>query len=50
MQQLGLKSQFGIKTNPIPWIDLITSNTFANFFEATSVQYSKASMVGNWVY
>lgn len=50
MQQLGFKAQFGIKENPIPWIDLITSNTFVNFFEATSVQYSKGSMVGEWVY
>jgi ribonucleoside-diphosphate reductase beta chain len=50
MQQMGLKPQFGIRENPLPWIDLITSNTFANFFEATSVQYSKNSMDGDWVY
>jgi ribonucleoside-diphosphate reductase beta chain len=50
MQQMGLKPQFGIKHNPTPWMDLITSNTFANFFEATSVQYSKGSMVGAWEY
>jgi hypothetical protein len=50
MQQLGFKPQFGIKENPMPWMDLITSNTFANFFEATSVQYSKNSMTGDWVY
>lgn len=50
MQQLGLKPQFGIKSNPIPWMDLITSNTLANFFEATSVQYSKDSLKGEWVY
>lgn len=50
MQQLGLKAQFGIKANPIGWMDLITSNTFSNFFETTSVQYSKGSLVGDWVY
>lgn len=50
MMQLGLKAQFNVKTNPIPWMDMISSNTFANFFETTSVQYSKASMTGNWVY
>jgi ribonucleoside-diphosphate reductase beta chain len=50
MQQLGLKAQFGVKENPVPWVDLITSNTFANFFEATSVEYSKNSMVGDWGY
>lgn len=50
MAQMGLKGQFGIKENPLPWIELITSNTFVNFFEATSTQYSKASLVGEWVY
>lgn len=50
MQQLGLKPQFGIRENPLPWIDLITSNTLANFFEATSVQYSKNSLIGEWKY
>lgn len=50
MQQIGLKAQFGVRENPIPWIDLIVSNTFANFFEATTVQYSKQSLEGDWVY
>lgn len=50
MNKLGLKSQFGVKTNPIDWIDDITGNTMANFFEATSVEYSKASLTGEWVY
>lgn len=50
MQQMGLKPQFGIKNNPVPWVDLITSNTLTNFFEATSVEYSKNSLIGEWVY
>lgn len=50
MQQMGFKPQFGITSNPIGWIDDITGNTFGNFFETTSVQYSKASMTGEWVY
>lgn len=50
MQQLGLKAQFGIKENPVPWMDQILSNTFSNFFETTSVQYSKDSLTGEWVY
>ena len=27
MQQLGLKPQFDVETQPIPWIDYITGNT-----------------------
>lgn len=50
MQQIGLKGQFGVKSNPIPWMDLIMSNTLSNFFEATTVQYSKNSLVGEWEY
>jgi len=50
MQQLGLKAQFGIKTNPAPWMDLITKNTLANFFETTVVEYSKNAMAGEWKY
>jgi ribonucleoside-diphosphate reductase beta chain len=50
MQQLGLKAQFDIKHNPLPWIDYITGNTFGNFFEVTSVEYSKGSLTGEWVY
>lgn len=50
MQQLGLKAQFGVRANPIPWIDLVLSNTLANFFETTSVQYSKQSLQGEWEY
>ena len=50
MQQLGLKPQFGVTANPLPWIDVLLSNTFGNFFETTVVQYSKGSLVGEWVY
>ncbi len=50
MQQLGLKPQFGVTSNPLPWIDGLLSNTFGNFFETTVVQYSKGSLIGDWVY
>ena len=50
MQQLGLKPQFGVTANPLPWIDVLLSNTLGNFFETTVVQYSKGSLVGEWVY
>ncbi len=48
LKQLGFKPQFDIKENPCPWVDEITGNTFGNFFERTSVEYSKGSLVGDW--
>lgn len=50
MQQIGLKAQFGVHKNPIPWIDLVVGNTFVNFFESPNVEYSKGSLKGEWVY
>ena len=50
MRQLGFKRQFGIKENPIEWMDQVTGNTFGNFFETTTVQYSKANLSGDWTY
>lgn len=50
MQQMGFKDQFGIKENPIEWMDQVTGNTFGNFFEVTSTQYSKANLTGVWTY
>lgn len=50
MQQMGLKAQFGIRENPIEWMDQITGNTFGNFFETTTVQYSKGNLSGDWEY
>jgi ribonucleoside-diphosphate reductase beta chain len=50
MQQLGFKEQFGVKENPMEWIDQITGNTMSNFFETTTTQYSKGSLKGEWVY
>lgn len=50
MQQLGFKAQFGIKENPIEWMDQVTGNTFGNFFETTTVQYSKGNLSGSWLY
>jgi ribonucleotide reductase beta subunit family protein with ferritin-like domain len=50
MTQMGFKGQFDIAEDPLPWISYIVGNTFVNFFEATSVEYSKASMIGEFVY
>jgi ribonucleoside-diphosphate reductase beta chain len=51
MQQMGLKAQFGVEKNPLPWIDDITGDgILGNFFETTITAYSKDSLTGDWVY
>jgi ribonucleoside-diphosphate reductase beta chain len=47
--QLGLKTNFKVKENPLPWLDAILNGVeFSNFFEQRSTEYSKASTVGEW--
>lgn len=46
---LGLKGNYKIKKNPLPWVeDMINAPIHANFFEGRSVSYSKGSMKGSW--
>lgn len=46
---MGLKGNFGVKTNPLPWIDLlIGTKEHANFFEAKVTDYQKGGMTGDW--
>lgn len=45
--QLGLKPNYKVKENPLPWLDWITNApTHANFFEARSTEYSKQEIEG----
>ena len=47
--QLGLKPIYGVKNNPLDWIDWITSGVeHSNFFETRSTEYGKASWTGSW--
>jgi len=47
--QLGLKTNYGVKDNPLPWIDeLLGSVVHTNFFEARSTEYSKGSVKGDF--
>lgn len=47
--QLARLPIFGIKENPLPWMDeALNCVEFANFFEAKPTEYSKASTVGTW--
>jgi len=46
--QLGLKPNYGVDQNPLPWMEWITSATsFKNFFEGRVTDYSKDSLEGD---
>ena len=50
--QLGLKGNYGIKTNPLPWVDwVVAGDSFKNFFEGTVTDYNASGMQGDfgWV-
>jgi len=45
--QLGLKPNFGVKDNPLEWLDWILNGVaHDNFFEKRSTEYSKVSLTG----
>lgn len=45
--QLGMKPNYGVKDNPLPWLeDLLGNVEFANFFETRSTEYSKGVVHG----
>ena len=47
--QLGLKPVFNQKKNPLPWLDWIVSgDSFKNFFEGVTTDYSANGLVGEW--
>lgn len=47
--QLGLKPNYGIKSNPLEWLDWILGGIeHVNFFENRATEYSKASTTGTW--
>lgn len=49
MLQLGLSPIYGVKDNPLPWLDWLMSGVeHANFFETKSSEYSKISWTGSW--
>ena len=46
---LGLKGQFKVKRNPLPWVEeMINAPTHTNFFENRVTEYTKAATVGTW--
>ena len=46
--QLGLKTNYDQKENPLGWIDEVTGVEHQNFFEGRASAYTKASVKGNW--
>lgn len=47
--QLGLKPNYRVKENPLPWLDWVLGGVeHANFFENRATEYSKGSLTGNW--
>lgn len=46
--QLGLKTNYGVKENPLPWLDEILNGVeHANFFETRATEYTKSGLTGD---
>src|SRR3954467_7166235 len=49
LRQLELPQVYGVKENPLPWLQaLISGVEHANFFDARATEYSKAATRGQW--
>src|SRR5246127_5026153 len=49
LRQLHLPEVYGVKENPLPWLQSMLSGVeHANFFEARATEYSKAATRGAW--
>jgi ribonucleotide reductase beta subunit family protein with ferritin-like domain len=47
--QLGLKPNYGVKDNPLPWLDwLLNGDTISNFFEKRVTDYNASGLNGEW--
>jgi len=47
--QLGLKTHFKVKKNPLLWLEEILNGVeHSNFFEQRSTEYSKGASTGSW--
>ena len=47
--QLGLKTNFKVKENPIPWLEwILNAADHTNFFENRVTEYEVAGMSGDW--
>lgn len=49
--QIGLKPHYGVKDNPLPWLDwIVNGDTMSNFFEKRVTDYSASGMAGSWAW
>ena len=47
--QLGLKTNFKVKNNPLPWLEWILNGAdHTNFFENRVTEYEVAGLTGAW--
>ena len=47
--QLGLKTNYDIRENPLPWLDWILNGVeHTNFFENRATEYAKGALTGSW--
>jgi ribonucleoside-diphosphate reductase beta chain len=47
--QLGLKGNWHVKDNPLPWLDwLVAGDSFKNFFEGTVTDYNAGGLKGDF--
>ena len=47
--QLGLKTNFKVKNNPLPWLEWILNGAdHTNFFENRVTEYEVAGLTGSW--
>lgn len=47
--QLGLKPNWGVTDNPLPWLEwIISGDSFKNFFEGVVTDYNASGMTGEW--
>jgi len=47
--QLGLKTNFKVKENPLPWLEWILNGAdHTNFFENRVTEYEVAGLKGTW--
>lgn len=47
--ELSLKPNFGVKKNPLPWMEeVLNSNSLSSFFDRTATEYGKGTTGGDW--
>lgn len=51
LTQLGLKTEYSIMANPLPWFEVLSNgSSVQNFFEGKVADYDVAGLTGEWRY